>query len=151
VISTGLIANEQSARAGIIRRGVGGDARLPWEKLFFDGQFGIELTAGAAGQLSTPLEMLRLGPSASNKQPWRLVKDGNAWHFYLQRTPGYSKSLGFKMLGLEDLQRVDIGIAMCHFELTANELGLVGQWEVQEPSIAKFNRRTEYIITWLEN
>ena len=27
-----------------------------------------------------------------------------------------------------DLQRVDIGVAMCHFELTAREQGLAGEW-----------------------
>ena len=34
------------------------------------------------------LEMVRIAPSASNKQPWRVVRDGPAWHFYCQRTPG---------------------------------------------------------------
>ena len=94
--------------------------------------------------------MVRLGPSASNKQPWRIIKDGNAWHFYLQRTRGYGDGLTFKLLRLADLQRVDMGIAMSHFELTATELGLKGQWVIQEPEIEKPDRLTEYTVSWVE-
>ena len=32
-----------------------------------------------------------------------------------------------------DLQRVDMGIAMCHFELSANEAGHNGQWTIADP------------------
>jgi len=95
------------------------------------------------------LSWARLGPSASNKQPWRIIQAGNAWHFYLQRTRGYGDSLTFKLLGLADLQRVDMGIAMSHFQLTAAELGLSGQWAVQEPEIKKPDRLTEYIVSWV--
>ena len=31
------------------------------------------------------------------------------------------------MFKMADLQRVDMGIAMCHFELTCNELGIKGK------------------------
>ena len=47
------------------------------------------------------------------------------------------------------LQRVDLGIAMCHFELTARELGFAGRWAVQDPDIAKPDDRTEYIVSWI--
>jgi len=97
---------------------------------------------------SGPLEMVRLGPSASNKQPWRIVKEGNAWHFYIQRTKGYGNSFMFRLLGLADLQRVDMGIAMSHFELTASELDLKGTWTVREPGIAKPDNLTEYTASW---
>lgn len=104
-----------------------------------------------AGRYAEPLEMLPLGPSASNKQPWRVVQGGEAWHFYLQRTPGYGKgSLLFGVLRLADLQRVDIGIAMCHFEMTAGEFGLKGKWEVCDPGLAVPDAGTEYIVTWRE-
>ena len=38
------------------------------------------------------LEMVRRGPSASNKQPWRVVRAGERWHLYLQRTRGYGRA-----------------------------------------------------------
>jgi len=46
------------------------------------------------------------------------------------------------------MQRLDMGIAMCHFALTADELGLRGAWTVHEPSIDKPDALTEYIATW---
>lgn len=95
--------------------------------------------------------MVRWGPSASNKQPWRIVHAGDAWHFYLQRTSGYGKdSLLGKLIGVEDVQRIDMGIAMCHFELSAKELGLAGIWQNNEPGIKKPDQSTEYVVSWVE-
>jgi hypothetical protein len=147
VTSLGYMADK--SRSDAIRRRIGADHRLPWESLFFQKRFGTPISPEQAGAYAAPLEMVRLGPSASNKQPWRIIQAGNAWHFYLQRTRGYGDSLAFKLLGLADLQRVDMGIAMSHFQLTAAELGLSGQWAVQEPEIEKPDRLTEYIVSWV--
>ncbi len=87
-----------------------------------------------------PLECVRIGPSASNKQPWRIVRNGDAFHFYLSRTPRYEMIKNIK------LQNIDMGIAMCHFELSARELGLDGGWKVRDPGIPAGDR--EYIATW---
>ena len=123
--------------------------RLAAAALFFDGRFGRPLAGGEAGVYDEPLAAVRLAPSASNKQPWRLVREGERWHFYLQRTRGYGKgSLIYRLLGLADLQRVDMGIAMCHFELTALEAGLAGRWLAAEPAIAKPDEGCEYIVSW---
>ena len=46
------------------------------------------------------------------------------------------------------MQRVDMGIALCHWALTAEELGLKGQWAIQEPGIVKPDALTEYIVSW---
>jgi nitroreductase len=123
--------------------------RLGWDRLFLDGEFGRPLSQDSAGAYATPLEMVRIGPSASNKQPWRIVKDGDAYHFYIQRSKQYGPdSLVFRLLSIDDMQRLDGGIAMCHFELTANELGLGGEWQIAEPAIQKPNQTTEYIASW---
>ena len=50
-----------------------------------------------------------------------------------------------------DMQRIDMGIAMCHFALTAEELDLRGTWTVQESDIAKPDALTEYIASWKES
>jgi hypothetical protein len=68
------------------------------------------------------------------------------WHFYLRRGRGYGQGLSGKLMAA-DLQRVDMGIAMCHFELTARQLGLQGQWVIQEPSIEK-PELAEYCVSW---
>jgi nitroreductase len=146
VSSIGYIAD--GLRNTVLRQRLGADGRLAWENLFFEGGFGAPISPEAAGALATPLEMVRLGPSASNKQPWRIVKAGEAWHFYMQRTPGYRDQLLARLLSIADLQRVDMGIAMSHFELAADELGLKGAWAVRDPGIAVPDRLTEYIVTW---
>lgn len=150
VAAVGYIADKSRAMDGVIRRSAGADHRLPWEKLFFAERLGAPLSREAAGAYATPLDMVRLGPSASNRQPWRIVKQGNAWHLYLQRTPGYGRQ-GFSLfLDIDDVQRLDMGIAMCHFQLTADELGLQGRWSLQEPPLEKPDELTEYTASWVE-
>lgn len=63
--------------------------RIAWQALFFEKSFDVPLTPEASGAYATPLEMVRLAPSASNKQPWRILRQGDRWHLYLQRTKGY--------------------------------------------------------------
>ena len=147
VVSVGHSA-EIGKIEGKMRQFVGADKRHPWEDLFFRERFGVPLSSEDAGAYATPLEMVRIGPSASNKQPWRIIKEGNTWHFYMKRTKGYGNSLTFKLLGIADLQRVDMGIAMSHFELTANEQGLKGKWSLREPEIEKPDRLIEYTVSW---
>ena len=45
-----------------------------------------------------------------------------------------------------DMQKNDLGIAKCHFELSASELGLKGQWKILS-NIAT-DADWEYISTW---
>jgi len=160
VVSVGLIEDVDRSRNTVVRRRISADRRKPWPELFFLGDFEkpINLPQGSVThegfddnlrEVKIPLEMVRQAPSASNKQPWRVVVKGEACHFYLQRTQGYGRgSFTYRVLRLADLQRVDMGIAMCHFELTAQELGLSGGWEVDEPGIQKPDELTEYVVSW---
>jgi hypothetical protein len=148
VASIGYIADPEKAQGGFIHQYAGAHHRRAWEKLFFDRQFGVQIAPEDAGQYAIPLEMVRLAPSASNKQPWRIVRDDHKWHFYMQRTPGYREGFFQVLLNLVDLQRMDMGIAMCHFELTAREAGLKGEWIVEEPRIEKPDGLTEYTVSW---
>jgi nitroreductase len=151
VTATGY-AVERSWYSRLVRSQVGAERRLPRGDLFFLDRFGVPLPAGASGPYVWPLEMVRLAPSASNKQPWRILKDGSAWHFYLQRTPKYGPgSVVFNVMKLADLQQVDMGIAMCHFELTARELGLDGKWALMNPGLEVLDERTEYVVSWIES
>ncbi|MFH2103476.1 MAG: nitroreductase family protein [Chloroflexota bacterium] len=148
VAAVGLIADPGKARNGFIRNVAGSHQRRPWERMFSDGQFGVPLTSEQAGDYAIPLEMVRLGPSASNRQPWQVVKAGDLWHFYLRRTEGYREGTFSQALKMSDLQRIDIGIAMCHFELAARELGLKGAWVIREPGIERPNKLYGYIASW---
>lgn len=149
VTSVGYVSERRSIVDRIIRRQARGERRYGWERLFSDGRFGQPLASERAGAYAEPLEMVRLGPSASNKQPWRVVKGDGAWHFYLQRTPGYLQGAdGMFVEG--DLQRVDLGIALCHFELAAREAGLAGGWAVDAPAIELPGELIEYTASWIE-
>lgn len=138
----------EHAERGLMRRFIGGHKRLPFGQLFFDRSFTQPLTPDAAGPYAAVLATLRIGPSASNKQPWRVLREGEAWHLFLRRTPGYREGTVLtRLLQTADLQRVDMGIAMCHFELAARELGLDGRWVHKAPPL-ELPEGTEYSATW---
>ena len=60
----------------------------------------------------------------------------------------YSRSV-IHMIKAVDLQRLDLGIAVSHFELTARELSLSGRWEKRPPSLSPLPERTEYVQSWI--
>jgi len=142
----GYADERRTTRERAIRRFAKSDERKPWEELFFDGDMDTPLSKEDSGKYATALECVRLGPSASNNQPWRIVKqeDQGTLRFYLKRTKGYDKL--FKGV---DLQRIDMGIAMCHFELSGREIGLDGRWEEGNPDLHLGN--VEYIASWTES
>jgi hypothetical protein len=150
VVSVGTISGRRSLIDRLIREGAGAKARHPWGRLFFDERLGAPLSHEAAGRYAVPLEMVRLGPSASNKQPWRIVRSGGRWRFFLERAPGY-RSRNRRFFRIADMQRLDMGIALCHFELTAREVGLEGHWMVEEPSSGRAGGGMEYTATWIED
>ncbi len=116
--------------------------RKPWNELFFDNTIDNPLDEIGAKDYATPLEMVRLAPSASNIQPWRIIKDNGYWHFFMESSPIVNKALGF------EIQRIDMGIAMCHFELTAKEKELEGNWLINEKPPQIGNDKLQYIATW---
>ncbi len=123
ITPVGFPKETRTLRERLIRWGAKSDSRKPRNELFFNNSFETPLNEELAGKFATVLEMVRLAPSASNKQPWRIVKKDNRFHFFLQRTKGYDK-----MIKSSDLQRVDMGIAMCHFDLCAKEMNMEGKW-----------------------
>jgi len=149
VVAMGYCAKKPHGFDAIIRNSAGAERRLSWEKMFFDSRFGVPLSRETAGDYATALEMVRRAPSASNKQPWRIIKDGNMWHFFLQRTPGYREGMLVRLFTVADMQRIDMGIAMCHFELVARDHGLDGRWEMNAPDIGKTDEFSEYTVSWV--
>lgn len=68
------------------------------------------------------LLLVQRGPSASNKQSWRLYIEDNLVHFYLRRTKGYAKPLKY------DIQALDIGIALAHFSVGLDSFSVPYQY-----------------------
>ena len=137
----GYPAEKRSVREKLMRKGMKADERLPFGELFYEGTFAKSLTPEHAGQFREPLEMVRLAPSATNKQPWRAVVCGDTVHFYEKKT----KSLADNPLG--DIRKVDMGIALAHFDLTMKENKTDGCFVVKDPCF-KADDLMEYIITY---
>jgi len=137
----GYSAKKMSLRENMMRKAIKADSRLPFEELFFDGNFGVALTREKAGVFEKPLEMVRLAPSAVNKQPWRVVVTDGAVHFYLKRSRGFGHE------GKLDMQMIDLGIALCHFALAAEETGLNMKFVREEPGVVE-TLDAEYIASY---
>jgi len=153
VIALGNTAGSARASDAVIRRGAQADKRLPPEQLFYEapaegrGLFETALSRQSAGMYETALDMVRIGPSASNKQPWRIVRDSESWYFYMQRSRRYRSRNS--LVRVADMQRIDMGIALCHFELIALQLGLAGHWVSEDPGLPLPGPLTSYVATWV--
>ena len=86
------------------------------------------------------IEMVRWAPSAVNKQPWRIVVSDRGFHFYEKRDKGYfSEKTG-------DLQKIDVGIALCHFMMGLEEQKKNAAVVVSDPGI-HIPENVEYIAS----
>ena len=139
----GIISKKRHLKSSVIRALAGSKNRKQWDKLFFNNNFLNPLDESDSGSYKVPLEMVRLGPSASNLQPWRIIRENNIFHFFIRRS---------KRTGYLNIQYIDIGISLCHFELAASELDLKGKWEVkagiQQNKKYDMPSNTNYIISW---
>ena len=86
--------------------------------------------------------MLQLAPSATNQQPWRVLKEGNAYHFYETHPANLS-------VDETRIKRVDLGIALSHFHQTALEKNLHGKFEKLPQEHIRIPDDTWYGISWL--
>ena len=139
VSPVGRPAAKMSLRETLMRRGAGPTSRLDFSALFFDGGFDRPLTEAAAGELLEPLKAVQRAPSAVNRQPWRVVRCGETLHFYLRHNRGYVTAV------TGDLQKVDLGIALCHFALAAEAVGLRPRFSLADPGI-EASPDCEYIV-----
>jgi hypothetical protein len=108
----------------LARLGAGSKNRLPRERLFFDKKTAAPLLLPSGHPYKYILDSVRIAPSASNNQPWRIVADNNLFRFHISRTPLYKTA--FNRI---DLQMIDIGIAMAHFDLVARENKKNPEWK----------------------
>ncbi len=124
----GYAAEKLSLRDAAMRKALKADKRAPFAELFFDESFYKGLEQKDAGVFGEALEMARWAPSASNRQPWRAVVDGNIVHFFENRT--------LPTTHFGDTQLVDMGIALAHFDLTLQEAGQAGRFVQADPDLA---------------
>ena len=123
----GIPAEKFSLRETLMRRGIKADVRLPQEALFFRNDFDHPVSPD--DPMHDVLELVRLAPSAVNKQPWRIVLMDDIAYFYEHHDKGYVDSAG------SDMQKMDLGIAMCHFVKGIQELGKNAVFTEADPGI----------------
>lgn len=145
VVPFGYTQDKQSIKDKMIRLGAGSNKRKPWEELFFNQTLDSPLSKEMAGDYELALEAVRIAPSASNKQPWRIVQNKEDFELFLKPTPKYSDKTGFK------IQEVDIGIAMAHFEMVALEEGNKGQWQIELGQTEENASHMIHVATWKTN
>lgn len=127
----GYPAKKMGLKEVLMRKGIKADTRLPFGEVFFDKNFAEPMTEEKAGEvLGRALEAVRWAPSAVNKQPWRLVADGNSVHFYMKKSKGFTGSNGW------DIQKIDMGIAICHYAMMLEEAGKKLSFVQSDPDIS---------------
>ncbi|SEL34018.1 Nitroreductase [Ruminococcus sp. YRD2003] len=129
----GYPAKKRSIKEIGMRTAIRADKRIKSEELFFENDLGTPLRCDDV-TVRNALEAVRLAPSAVNKQPWRIVKCGNDYHFYEKHTLASGGAAW-------DVQKVDVGIAICHFMSIAG-----GTLSFEKPETA-VGKDTEYIAT----
>lgn len=137
----GVPSEKMSLRETMMRKGIRADSRFDFDSLFFSGSFDAPLTPEAAGDLREVLELVRRAPSAVNKQPWRAVVADGVVHFYEKRSKGYVNETGW------DLQKIDMGIALCHFAMGMEQQGRQAVLTVAAPGLS-LPPETYYIASY---
>lgn len=135
----GYPADKMSMRETLMRKGIKADSRKSFDNLFFMGSFNKPLAKENAGIFAEALEAVRLAPSAANGQPWRAVVDGDLVHFF------EAKSMKDSSLG--DIQKLDVGIALSHFDSVINEDGFGGSFIIDDPKLPT-PENTQYIVSF---
>lgn len=86
--------------------------RSDFSSMFFEADGKTPLVLDNSDPYMLALEMVRIAPSALNKQPWRIVKDCDKFHFFAV-TPAARHA-------------VDLGIALNHFVTTLESFSING-------------------------
>ncbi len=138
----GIPSKNRRLLGKIMRIAIRAKVRKPWETLFFTDAFEPLPLENLEDTLKSALEMVRLAPSAKNKQPWRIVRDkSNKIHFFIKIDPRTKRVLNY--------QKLDIGIAMCHFELAMRNFEKDGKWKQISPDVEKIPEDYHYTISWI--
>ena len=140
----GYPAPKKQIKETMMRKMIQADQRKEWSSLFFKSDFQTPLSKEEANELAFALEMVRLGPSASNKQPWRIVVTEQGCHFYEYKEPNYSDRFAY------DIQRIDMGIAAAHFDFAVKEKMMQGAFHTESEPDITLPENVEYAFSWIK-
>ena len=106
--------------------------RKDFSDLFYDKDFSKSFIK-KEDIYSRALEMVRLAPSSINSQPWRIVINEGDFHIY--------------NIGKAKMNRIDIGIALCHLDLFLKEKGIDGEFRFTNPGL---DTKYKYVVSWIK-
>jgi nitroreductase len=132
VLPVGQAAEKMRLRDKLLKSFAGSAKRKPFGEMFFADGFSAPLSEDS--KFGAELEAVRIAPSAVNKQPWRVSVDGDKVRFYCD---GIEKEFG----------AINMGIAMCHFEVACQHYGIGGEWVIEHD--APGGKNFDYTITFL--
>jgi len=144
----GRAARRHSIQEVLTMAGSRQGSRKQFAELFFEaGSDGSWLPLDGPGEWKEILEAVRIGPSARNMQPWRIVLDRRSresLHLVMQEDRFYNN-----VLGDVKLQELDMGIAMRHVEVAASEFGFKGAWTRLEVCPVAIKEPRRYIASFV--
>ena len=140
----GIPSKNRRLLGKFMRIAIRAKVRKPWETLFFTETFEPLSMENLDKPLKNALEMVRLAPSAKNKQPWRVMRDDrNDIHFFIEIDSRSGRVLNY--------QKLDIGIAMCHFELAMQNFEKNGIWKISNPTFKFIPKNYHYVTSWIDS
>lgn len=108
----GYAASKRRLLERMTRAVIRSSSRRSMNELFSFGRWGNDVPED--NKFFQPLAMMRLAPSAKNTQPWRALVEGeNVWFYYVKKS---------------EASMLDVGIGLCHFDLTLRSGGVEGEW-----------------------
>jgi nitroreductase len=121
ILAIGMPEEEPSLVERVVKLTTRPINRKPLSDLVFDRDFHQSLVIKPDSKWEAIFTCVQRAPSARNAQPWRIVREYNTYHFYLRTREETT------------LNRIDMGVAICHFDLARMELGVEGSWRVIRP------------------
>ena len=130
----GLIADKKSFTDKLVRKIAKAAKRKSYQELFFEKNKEGELLPLFENDISSNLKIIldgiRVAPSASNKQPWRVIVNNRTINIYWEKDEKYNgTSKGF------NIQALDMGITICHIEKVLNDLSIDFEFKNSDPGL----------------
>lgn len=140
ITPVGYPEDQMSLRERAIRFAVKANRRNSFSSMFYENDINHPIKEDPSYPLFDALQFVKLAPSASNKQPWRIIIKENMAHFFLKRTPHYNTNRPFV------IQALDMGIALFHFEMGL--IYLNKSYEIKEV-LCEIPNTFEYITSFI--
>lgn len=125
------VAEKPRMMEKMMRLTIGSNNRKPFSDLFFEDDFKRPLNQ--ENKFGEALRMLRLAPSSTNSQPWRVLVKGDKVMFYYK--PKYPITV------------IDMGIGICHFYETEKYYGFDGIFK-KEVDVPTAPEDWKYLISY---